>query len=120
MERARWTTYTVAFAIVGFCIAPVLYIIFGGFRTNAQITNDPSGLPKPWKLSNYLDVLQSSLFWRQMGNSAIAAIFTTRGVAGLGGMASYVMARRAFRGRGREYTRLAAGLRLPMTAATSH
>src|SRR5690625_7926712 len=80
MEKARWTTYTVAFAIVGFCIAPVLYIILGGFRTNAQITNDPSGMPNPWELGNYLDVLQSSLFWRQMSNSAIAAIFTTLGV----------------------------------------
>src|SRR5690625_4461779 len=117
MEKARWTTYTVAFAIVGFCIAPVLYIIFGGFRTNAQITNDPSGLPNPWELGNYLDVLQSSLFWQQMGNSAIAAIFTTLGVVVLGVMASYVIARYQFRGRGLMYTLFAAGLMFPMTVA---
>src|SRR5690625_4413260 len=117
MERSRWTTYTVAFAIVGFCIAPVLYIILGGFRTNAQITTDPSGLPSPWEFSNYLDVLQSSLFWRQMGNSTITAVFTTLGVVVLGVMASFVLARYDFRGRGLMYTLFAAGLMFPMTVA---
>lgn len=117
MERARWTTYTVAFAVVGICIAPVAYIILGGFRTNAQITNDPSGLPNPWEFGNYLDVLQSSLFWQQMGNSAIAGIFTTLGVVVLGVMASFVIARYDFRGRGLMYTLFAAGLMFPMTVA---
>src|SRR5690625_2214086 len=110
MEKSRWTTYAVAFGIVGFCIAPVLYIILGGFRTNAQITADPSGLPDPWIFGNYLDVLRSSLFWRQMGNSAIAAIFTTLGVVVLGVMVSYVIARYQFRGRGLMYTLFATGL----------
>src|SRR5690625_3831404 len=117
MERSRRTTYTVAFAIVGLCIAPGLYIILGGFRTNAQITADPSGLPSPWELGNYIDVLQSSLFWQQMGNSAIAAAATPLGVVVLRVMASYVIARYEFRGRGLMYTLFAAGLMFPMTVA---
>ena len=40
--------YFFALLLVGVCIVPVLYIIIGGFRTNSQITNDPSGLPHPW------------------------------------------------------------------------
>ena len=31
------------------CSRPVVYIILGGFRTNAQITVDPAGLPNPWQ-----------------------------------------------------------------------
>src|SRR5690625_2159726 len=52
-----------------------------------------------------------------MSNSAIAAIFTTLGVVVLGVMASYVIARYDFRGRGLMYTLFAAGLMFPMTVA---
>ena len=39
--------YLVALVLIAICITPVLYIIIGGFRTNSQITLDPSGLPAP-------------------------------------------------------------------------
>ena len=39
-------------------LAPVLYIILGGFRTNSQITVDPAGLPHPWEFGNYIGVLK--------------------------------------------------------------
>ncbi|MFI2754929.1 carbohydrate ABC transporter permease [Cellulomonas sp. P22] len=115
--RAGPMTYVIAYAFVGICIAPVLYIIIGGFRTNAQITSDPSGLPSPWKVSNYVDVLSSSMFWQQIGNSAISAICTTLGVVVLGVMASYVLARYEFVGRSAMYSLFAAGLMFPMTVA---
>ena len=44
LARAGWPTYVIAFFFVGICIAPVLYIVLGGLRTNSQITTDPSGL----------------------------------------------------------------------------
>lgn len=40
--------YFFSLVLVAICITPVLYIIFGGFRTNSQITNHPSGMPNPW------------------------------------------------------------------------
>ena len=115
--RAGPMTYVIAYAFVGLCIAPVLYIIIGGFRTNAQITADPSGFPSPWQIGNYVDVLNSPVFWRQIGNSAISAICTTLGVVTLGVMASYVLARYKFVGRGAMYSLFAAGLMFPMTVA---
>jgi raffinose/stachyose/melibiose transport system permease protein len=57
--RLPWanpTVYFVALIVVGLMLAPIAYIIIGGFRTNAQITTDPSGMPQPWVFSNYLDV----------------------------------------------------------------
>ncbi|WP_369370154.1 carbohydrate ABC transporter permease [Promicromonospora sp. Populi] len=110
-------TYVIAFLFVGICIAPVLYIVVGGFRTNAQITVDPSGLPNPWVVDNYLSVLASGVFWRQVGNSAIAGILTTLGVVSLGLMVSYVLARYDFRLNGAMYSLFAAGLMFPMTVA---
>ena len=117
ISRSGPLTYLVAFVFVGICLAPVVYIIIGGFRTNSQITMDPSGLPGPWELGNYLDVLQSSIFWRQLGNSAIVAVLTTIGVVVLGLMASYVLARYSFMGRSAMYALFAAGLMFPMTVA---
>ncbi|WP_449385931.1 carbohydrate ABC transporter permease [Cellulomonas soli] len=114
---ASWVTYLVAFAFVGICIAPVLYIIIGGFRTNSEITTDPSGFPSTWQLGNYLDVLESSIFWQQVGNSAIAGISTTIGVVVLGVAASFVLARYRFNARGALYALFAAGLMFPMTVA---
>jgi raffinose/stachyose/melibiose transport system permease protein len=109
--------YLAALVLVGLMIGPVLYIITGGFRTNSQITANPAGLPHPWQFGNYADVLASSTFWRQVGNSTIAAVVTTLGVVGLGVMASYVLARYQFRGRGAMYALFAAGLMFPITVA---
>jgi len=110
-------TYFIALVLVSIMLGPILYIILGGFRTNSQITTDPAGFPSPWKLTNYLDVLQSSTFWREVGNSTIVALFTAAAVVALGLMASYVLARYSFRGRGAMYALFAAGLMFPITVA---
>jgi raffinose/stachyose/melibiose transport system permease protein len=109
--------YFVALLLVGLMLIPVLYIVLGGFRTNSQITTDPSGLPSPWNVQNYLDVLSGGTFWREVGNSTVAALATTVGVVALGLMASYVLARYPFRGRGALYALFAAGLMFPITVA---
>ena len=68
-------------------------------------------------MRNYVDVLVHSVFWRQIANSTIAAVGTTAGVVVLGVMASYVIARYEFRGRGAMYSLFAAGLMFPITVA---
>lgn len=117
IERVNPMVYVVAWLLVGVCIAPVAYIILGGLRTNSQITQDPSGFPTTWEFGNYGDVLSSSLFWRQFGNSAIIGLGTTIGVVVLGVMASFVLARYEFKGRGAMYALFAAGLMFPITVA---
>jgi raffinose/stachyose/melibiose transport system permease protein len=109
--------YLASLVLITLMIGPVLYIITGGFRTNAQITADPAGLPSPWVFGNYAEVLASGTFWRQVGNSTISALATTVAVVVLGVMASYVLARYQFRGRGAMYALFAAGLMFPITVA---
>ncbi|HJB64468.1 MAG TPA: carbohydrate ABC transporter permease [Candidatus Microbacterium pullistercoris] len=109
--------YLMATILVAVCIGPVLYVIIGGFRTNAQITLDPSGFPAPWVFGNYGGVLVSSEFWVAMGNSTISAVATTVGAVTLGVMASYVIARYDFFGKGAMYSLFAAGLMFPATVA---
>ncbi|TPW72887.1 carbohydrate ABC transporter permease [Schumannella sp. 10F1B-5-1] len=109
--------YFIALVLIAVILAPVVYLITGGLRTNAELTTDPAGLPASANWSNYLDVLGSGVFWGQVVNSAIAAIATTVVVVALGLMAAFALARYRFRGRGAIYALFTAGLMFPMTVA---
>lgn len=109
--------YFISLVLVAICIVPVLYIILGGFRSNSQITNDPSGLPHPWQVSNYLTVIKAPTFWTELGNSLIAGVSVMVGTVVLALMVSYVIARYRFRFNGVLYSLFAAGLMFPMTVA---
>ncbi|HEY9365812.1 MAG TPA: carbohydrate ABC transporter permease [Agromyces sp.] len=109
--------YFIGIVVISLMLAPIAYIIIGGFRTNSQITTDPSALPSPWVFTNYADVLVSTTFWGEVANSTVAAVVTTVGVVALGLMASYVLARYRFTARGLLYAMFAAGLMFPMTVA---
>lgn len=110
-------TYFVALIFVGICVAPVLFIVIGGFRTNAQITTDPAALPSPWVVGNYTGVLQSTVFWGQFANSLVVAAASTIGTVVLGLMVSFVIARYDFRLKGAMYSLFAAGLMFPLVVA---
>jgi raffinose/stachyose/melibiose transport system permease protein len=97
-------TYVLALAVAAVSIAPVVYVIVGGFRTTPQIVADPAGLPDPWVWDNYVRVLTQSLG-------------TTLGVVVLGVCAAYVLARYTFRGREGLYTFFTLGLLFPAGAA---
>lgn len=109
--------YVVAAVVIVLMLAPVAYIVIGGFRTNSQITDSPAGFPAPWVVGNYVDVLTGGLFWRLVGNSLIVGLLTTFGVVALGLMASFAIARYTYRLRGAMYALFAAGLMFPVTVA---
>jgi raffinose/stachyose/melibiose transport system permease protein len=116
----QWGTpvaYVVAVLVIVLMLAPVAFIIISGFRTNSQISVDPAALPSPWEFGNYLAVLTGDIFWREVLNSVIVGLATTAGVVLLGLMASYVIARYRFNGRGALYAIFATGLMFPMTVA---
>ena len=79
-KRLPWGSpviYFVALVVIALMLAPIAYIVLGGFRTNSQITVDPAGFPNPWNVGNYLDVLGGSTFWQEVLNSTIVAVVTT-------------------------------------------
>ena len=116
-RRSSLVSYFVALVLIGLMLAPVAYIILGGFRTNSEITVDPSGFPQAWAWSNFGDVLASGSFWTQVLNSTVAAVCTTAFVVALGLMAAYGLSRYAFRGRAVVYALFTAGLMFPLTVA---
>ena len=110
-------TYLAAVLVVGITVVPLLFTVLGGFRTNAQINTSPAGWPKPWVLSNYTQVLSSSVFWRAMGNSAYIAIVATVLAVAVGAMAAFALSRYTFKGREGMYTLFTIGLLFPISAA---
>ena len=108
--------YFLALCLIAISIAPVLYIILGGFRTNSQITVNPSGWPHPWQFSNYTSVLTTSTFWHETWNSTFIALITVIFVVAFGVGASFVLARYRFRGRDAIYLLFAAGLMIPLAS----
>jgi len=109
--------YLVALLAVGLTVAPVIYLVIGGFRTTGQLAANPNALPDPWVLDNYATVLGSPTFWTQAANSSITALATTAGVVLLGVMAAFVLARYEFRGRNGVYLLFTVGLLFPITVA---
>ncbi|WP_232733856.1 carbohydrate ABC transporter permease [Kitasatospora sp. CB02891] len=110
--------YLAALLVAGVTLVPIAFVVLGGFRTNAQLNADPTGLPSPWVLDNYRSVLASSVFWRLMGNSALIAVTATALTCGLGAAAGYALARYRFRGREGVYTLFTAGLLFPLGVAS--
>jgi raffinose/stachyose/melibiose transport system permease protein len=110
-------TYFIALVFIAVCIAPVLYLVVGGFRTNSQITTSPAGLPDPWVLTNYTGILKSSTFWGEFANSTVGALASSAGIVALGLMVSFVIARYDFKLKGAMYSLFAAGLMFPLVIA---
>jgi len=123
--------YFIALCIISVCLAPVLYIVLGGFRTSSQITTSPAGFPNPFVPGNYWTALtinpttvkigpisaNVSAFWAMFINSAYIAIITVFFVVLFGVMASFVLARYKFRLRNAMYLLFASGLMFPLSVA---
>ena len=110
--------YFAAGVVVAVTVAPLLYVVLGGFRTTGQLNADPTGLPHPWVWQNYAAILSSPSFWRFLGNSALIAVVATVLAVGLGSMVAYALARYTFRGREAFYTVFTLGLLLPLGVAS--
>ena len=109
--------YLVALVIAAIAVGPVIYVFLGGLRTTPDLNANPAGLPDPWTLQNWAEVLGAPRFWGNVFASTVLAVATTVGVVVAGIMAAFVLARYDFRGRQGLYTLFAAGLMFPLTVA---
>lgn len=114
---ARGVTYAVAVGVLLVVVVPVVYAVLGGFRTTGQIADRPVGLPDPWVLDNYREILGSDTFWRQLRNSVVVAAITMGVVVPSASLAAFALARISFRGREAVYALFTLGLLFPLTVA---
>lgn len=109
--------YLVSLIVVAITVGPVLYGAMGGFRTNAQLAEKPTGLPDPWVTSNYSSVLSGGSFWTYALNSTVIAVITTVVAVVFGVMAAYPLARYRFKGREALFMVFVLGLLFPAAVA---
>ncbi len=119
--QMRWAKnvllYAVAIVVLAIVVVPLSFAVLGGFRTNAQLVTDPAGFPDPWVFENYLEVLTSGTFWRQLWNSTSIALMTTAFALPAASLAAFVLARYTFRGRELVYGFFTLGLLFPVAMA---
>ena len=120
-QRRTWlslpASYLVILVVLGLTIAPMLYLIVGGFSTTAQLNANPNALPHPWVWSNYATIATSSLFWQAVANSALIAVVATGLAVMFGSMAAFALSRYTFRGREGVYLLFVVGLLFPLNTA---
>jgi raffinose/stachyose/melibiose transport system permease protein len=109
--------YIAAALIVLFTLIPILFVIVGGFKTNAQLNVNAAALPNPWVLDNYIYVTTSDLFWRFLLNSILISAGCTIGTMVLGAMTAYALSRYRFAGREAIYSLFTIGLLFPLSVA---
>jgi raffinose/stachyose/melibiose transport system permease protein len=120
--RRRWSpatpvSYLLAAVVALFALAPLVYVVIGGFRNTGQLSDKPLAWPDPWVWSNYTNVLQTGSFWRQVANSILIAVTVTTLVVLCGALAAFVLSRYAFRGRESIYNFFTIGLLFPAGVA---
>jgi raffinose/stachyose/melibiose transport system permease protein len=118
LRRGTPFAYLIAIVVIGITVVPLLFVVIGGFRTNAQINDTPAGLPHPWVLQNYQEVLTDPRFWQFLWNSVQIAVVATVLAVVLGSMAGFALSRYHFRGREAFYVLFTLGLLFPIGVAT--
>lgn len=117
LDRSVYLSIGVGLVGVALTLGPVIYLVLGGFRSQADLSSNPTGFPDPFLWQNYWGIISQPIFWRQVLNSTLVAFATTAGVVLFGTMAAYPLARYAFRGRDFLFVVFTTGLMFPLTVA---
>jgi raffinose/stachyose/melibiose transport system permease protein len=96
---------------------PLLNTVLGGFKSTAQLLNNPFGWPSPLHPENYARVVQTSSFWQQIFNSTLVTLLTVGLVLVCATGAAFVFARVSFRGRDVLFNLFTIGLLFPLSIA---
>ena len=109
--------YAICLAAALLIGVPLLITVLGGFKSTAQLLNQPLGLPNPVHVENYQHIIQSTTFWRELANSIIVTSLTVvlLLISAIG--AAFVFARMAFRGRDVLFNIFTIGLLFPLPVA---
>lgn len=109
--------YAVLILVAAAIIVPLVITVLGGFKSNPDLQNRPGGIPRPFIVSNYTDILVTWPFWQKTLNSVIVMLLTTVIVVSLSSGAAFVFSRVRFRGRETLFNFFILGLLFPLPVA---
>jgi raffinose/stachyose/melibiose transport system permease protein len=120
-RTTNWPTaaskYAVLIALAMLVIGPVLTAILGGLKTTGELIAQPFGIPVNPRWENYISILQSASFWRQLTNSSIIVLgtITLSGITST--LLAFIFSRLVFPGRELLFNFFTLGLLFPITIA---
>jgi raffinose/stachyose/melibiose transport system permease protein len=91
--------YLLLGVVVVVTVFPVLYVLLGAFKTNAELTLGGTVIPRQWVFTNYAEIWEKANFALYTANSVYVAFFTTLGSLVISSAAGYCVARRDFPGK---------------------
>ncbi len=116
----RWLLlirYLICIVAAFFVLVPIITVVIGGFKTNAELTSNPFALPSVWRWNNYGNLIAQSGFWQSMANSTIAMLGTVALLLIIACPTAFVVARMQFRGREVVFNFFLFGLLVPASMA---
>lgn len=97
----RCLIYIFLIAMTVSALFPLVYAFFGSFKSSVEfLSGGPNILPSKWDVSSYVVAWKEANFARYTLNSILISVLTVVLTLIVGSMASYVLARTVFRGRG--------------------
>ncbi|GAA4491887.1 carbohydrate ABC transporter permease [Microbacterium panaciterrae] len=116
--KKKWTTgeiivMVVLSVLVVIVAAPVIYALLNSFRSYAEITKDPMGLPTSFTLDNYVALFQQTDYLQAVLNTLIITVSTVVLLVAIVPMAAYGIERVGGRTSRFLYILFIAGLMIP-------
>jgi len=117
-ERRKWTAGEIVVMIVlGLLVlavaSPVIYALLNSFRSYAEITKDPMGLPTAFTFDNYVALFQRTDYAQAVLNTVIITVSTVVLLVAVVPMAAYGIERVGGRTSRFLYVLFIAGLMIP-------
>lgn len=106
--------YIILTLLLAFAIGPLLVLTFNSLKTQAEIGQNPLGLPQSFAWENFPRAWEVGNFSVTTRNSSILVVGTVLGVLVLGGMAAYSLAKLDLPGSGPLTLYLLIGTSLPL------
>ncbi|MEU9509281.1 carbohydrate ABC transporter permease [Micromonospora sp. NPDC048170] len=103
----------VLWAYAGIAFGPLLLVLIGSFRSNAEILRAPVGLPGSLDVSNYVRAWETASISTYLINSLTVTGASVVLCVGVSALAAYALARWRFRGRALLAAFFLSGLMIP-------
>ncbi len=101
-------------SLLAVALLPIVWLVVSSFRTNLELQVSPFGWPSSWQWTNYAKAFSMASLPRLFLNSVIVSVLSVCINIAVTAMASFVLARESFRGKGIIYTVLTTGILIPV------
>jgi raffinose/stachyose/melibiose transport system permease protein len=116
---ANIVQYFVCLIMILIIAVPIYISVMGGFKSLGQLRSSPMGIPDPFLINQYTDLLigAKGAFWTQLMNSFFVGLGTVAVVLAIGVFAGFALARINFKLNMLIYRYFQLGLLFPLTVA---